>query len=518
MIGEEKLIPAARSHADKSSFQSGWYLASIAALTFLICCLRLFVLPHTPLLLWGDAPGYAIKGVRLLGGEVPYRDFFEFVTPGTDLFYAFLFRLFGVSLWAMHLAMALLAAAVAALMTWCTRRLVQGWIQFLPAALLIGFVLGYSLDLTHHWFSTLALLCAIAILLDGSSLPRVAWAGAFCGLAATFTQTKGAAAVLALLVYSIWISRRENDGTGKWWRRCLLLILFALAVFLAINGPFIIAAGVRKWAWDVIVFPVHYFGSVQANTWTGAFSQFIGSPGSLKWVVFPFQYLVVPLTYIWFFLHLKQAKEEDSEPWNQLMLVALVGLAMFAAVAPGMSIRRVSAANPPAVLLLTYLLSKRRRVRTALVLGGFSILIALAAIASIQLKPRRFLTLPIGQVAVPPRADYYDIYRWMAENTESGQWYFGLPPLTLALELKNPTPMGEMSLGEYTRPEQVTEIVEGIERVGVRIIVLRPAMYRPTSGDLLPDHLQPFRDNLYLHYRREHVFQSGDEVWRRIDR
>jgi hypothetical protein len=43
-------------------------------------------------------------------------------------------------------------------------------------------------------------------------------------------------------------------------------------------------------------------------------------------------------------------------------------------------------------------------------------------------------------------------------------------------------------------------------------------MYLPTSGDLLSDHLQPFRDNLCLHYRREHVFQSGDEVWRRMDR
>lgn len=489
----------------------------IAALTFLMCCLRLFVLPSTPLLLWGDAPGYAAKGVRLLSGELPYRDFFEFVTPGTDIFYALLFRVFGTSIWIMHLVMAALASAIALLMTWCARRIASGWFIFLPAALLIGFVLGFSLDPTHHWFSTLALMGAISILFNGLSLRRLAGSGALCGLAASFTQTKGIAAIVAILAYFVLIALREKERTGEWWRRSLIFTSSALAVFLVINGTLIIAAGLQRWAWDVMVFPVRYFGSVSANAWTGALSQFAGTSGLLKWIVFPFQYLLVPLTYFWCLVHLQRSNEEHSEPWNRLMLVTLVGLAMFAAVAPGMSIRRVSTVSPPAMLLLTHSLSKTRRVRIAQALGITSIGIALVAIAAIQLKPRRFLTLPIGRVAVPPKADYYDIYRWMAENTQPGQWYFGLPPLTFALQLRDPTPMAEISPGEYTRPEQVIEIVRGIERVRVPVIVLRQQMYLPDSASQIPDHLKPFRVNLYSHYRKAHVFQSGDEVWIRLD-
>jgi hypothetical protein len=510
-----------------------WIMAALAAATFAVCCLRLFVLPHTALVLWGDAPGYAIKGVRLLGGELPYRDFFEFLTPGTDIVYALLFRCFGVSLWVIHLVMASLAALAALWMTWGASRLVRGWFVVLPAALLMGFVLGFSLDPTHHWFSTVALMGAIWILFGGHSLGRVAGAGAFCGLAASFTQTKGAAAVIGLVIYFVWLALREEDRTGQWRRRGLTRVLVlcgaALAVFALINGRFILACGVGRWAWDVVVFPVRYFGSVSMNNLSGAPAQFAASSGVLKWTCIPFEYLVVPLTYVWFFVRLWRARADRQEPWNQLMLVAMVGIAMLAAVTPAMSMRRISAASPPTLLLLTWLLSgsgllsSSRKTGAAVVLGGVavalgaaSVAVAAAQIAVIQLRPARVLDLPVGRVAILPGSDYYDIYRWMEANTKPGQWYFGLAPLALAFELRNPTPMAEISPGEYTRPEQVASIVQGIERARVPVIVLRPMMYSPSWN--LPDHLQPFRNDLYLHYRKTKSFASGDEIWERVDK
>jgi hypothetical protein len=227
---------------------------------------------------------------------------------------------------------------------------------------------------------------------------------------------------------------------------------------------------------------------------------------------------VVPLTYVWYFVQLGRAKAEEREPWNRLMLVAVVGIAMLAAIASSPSVKRVSTAAPPAMLLLTWLLSRSGKVRTAVALGAVSAAIALAGIAGIQLKQRRVLDLPVGHVAIPPATDYYDIYRWMAANTKPGQWYFGLPPLELPLRLRNPTPMEEMSPWEYTRPEQVAAIVQGIERTKVSVIVLRPQMYLPSPQNHLSDHLQPFRDDLYLHYRETMSFPSGDQIWQRIDK
>ncbi|HEY1965324.1 MAG TPA: hypothetical protein VGG59_10360, partial [Acidobacteriaceae bacterium] len=322
------------------AMQSGWMMAGLAAATFAVCFLRSFLLPHTPLVLWGDQLGFATKGARVLGGELPYRDFFEFVTPGTELVYALLFRLLGVSLYVPNLLMAFLAATAALWMTWCAKRLLHGIFAVLPAILLIGFVLSGSMDATHHWFSTLAVMGAVAALFERISFSRVAIAGAMCGLAASFTQTKGAAVLLALVAYLIWRSLRERVGAAQCSRQCLLLISAALVVFAAINGPFILAAGVRKWVQDVIVFPSRYFGSVSSNQPGGFWEEFVLRRGILKWICFPFMYLAVPLAYIGFFVTMwRRSKQEHDIPWNQLTLIALVGVAMLVVMTPALSIR-----------------------------------------------------------------------------------------------------------------------------------------------------------------------------------
>jgi hypothetical protein len=151
--------------------------------------------------LWGDQLGVATDASRMLAGQLPYRDYFELLTSGSELVYAWLFKLFGVSLWIPNFVMACLAAATALLMSLCARRLASGlWIA-LPTVFFIGFALYGSLDAMHHWFSTVVVLAAMLVLFEGSTFWRVAAVGALCGLAASFTQSKGAAAVVAFLVY-----------------------------------------------------------------------------------------------------------------------------------------------------------------------------------------------------------------------------------------------------------------------------------------------------------------------------
>jgi hypothetical protein len=71
----------------------------VSALIFLY--LRTFVFPATPLVAGGDQVLFFVRGLRMTHGQVLYRDFFEVVTPGTDLLYAATFRIFGVHAWIM---------------------------------------------------------------------------------------------------------------------------------------------------------------------------------------------------------------------------------------------------------------------------------------------------------------------------------------------------------------------------------------------------------------------------------
>src|SRR6202000_2855467 len=95
---------------------------------------------------------------------------------------------------------------------------------------------------------------------------------------------------------------------------------------------------------------------------------------------------------------------------------------------------------------------------------------------AIQLRRPLTLDLPVGHVGVL-ESDHYEVYQWMADHTRPGQWYFGMPPLTLPLGLRNPTPIEAPAPGEFSRPEQIAVVVEGLERTKTSLLVLLPAMY-----------------------------------------
>lgn len=514
---------AVMKHNFSTATQSPWTVAALVFLTFALAYLRGFVFPHTPILFWGDQLGFATKGTWILAGRLPYRDFFEFVTPGTSLTYALLFRAFGVSIWVPNLTMTFLAAVTVFIMTLCARSVVRRAFIVLPALLFVGFVLHDSLDATHHWFSTVAIMLAILVLLDDVSPTRIATVGVLCGLAATFTQSTGAAATIGFLVYLIWRSSRDAVRLRIPWRDCLLLLGMTAAVFLAINGPLILAAGVNRWIASVIVFPVRYFGSVSNNRFGGSWIEFVAKTSPVKWIVFPFMYATVLLVYIAFFWVMcrnrtDRTQQWDNQPWDKLLLIAIVGVAMFISIAPAPSIKRISAVSPPAMVLFAWLFSRGTKgvFWAAGALGVLSFLIALTAAFRAQTHRYRYIDLPAGRAALPDKG-IYDLYAWMALHTRPGQWYFGMPPFYLPLELRDPAPVEAPTPGEYGRPEQIAAAIRGVEAKRVPLMVLRPILYVPHLSGAKADHLQPFEDYLFTHYRHTKTFSTGDEVWVRRD-
>jgi hypothetical protein len=61
--------------------------------------LNLFPLPNLPIWLSGDQTFFWMNGQRMLHGERPYLDFFQFTPPGADIFYFALFKAFGPRIW-----------------------------------------------------------------------------------------------------------------------------------------------------------------------------------------------------------------------------------------------------------------------------------------------------------------------------------------------------------------------------------------------------------------------------------
>ena len=502
-----------------SGIQLRWIVVVASSFTFGACYLREFVLPNSPVMSWNDQMLFASDGARIVAGQMPYRDYFQFLTPGVDLVYAFLFRHLGLLLWIPNALMVCLASIAVLLMTLAARKVLRDNFIALPAALTSGFVLFGGLDASHHWFSGLIALIAMLILFEGSQDWRVALAGALCGVVASFTQSKGATVTAGFLVYLLWQSLHEKQKISLLWRRAILLCGAALIVFLAINGPYIAALGIKEWIKWVVIFPLRYYPTLPAQTWRSPLDDFRYQTGFIRWICIPFVYLTIPLVYLAFLrvMHRRRRSEPD-EPWNQLLLLAITGLALFLTVAPCLSVMRVSCASLPGMVLLGWFLNRwgRKGRIAAGALAALSLAIAVYLPLRNQTMHWHYLDLPAGRTAIldPNR---YELYRWMAENTHPGQMYFGMGPLALPLWLQTPAPISAPIPYEYDRPEHIAASIAAIEKNRVPLLLLKPYRYLAGTWGYTDEHLRPFQAYVDQHYRYVKTFPAGFEVWERRD-
>jgi hypothetical protein len=510
-----------RTQADnRMHFATTPFVIAISLFTFAVCYLRLFVFPNVPIVVWGDQLGFLTDGSRMLAGELLYRDFFEMLPPGIPLTYALLVKWFGLQAWIPNLLMACLAAVTVLLMTVIAGRLWRGASIVLPGLLFAVIALG-SLDATHHWFSTVAIMAATLVLFDGTTFRRSAAAGVLCGLAGSFTPTKGATAVAAFVAYLVWKSRRESTPASGCWRKCLLLCGTAAAVFAFANAYFMWTAGLSRWIFCVIVYPLRYYPVPDLNNWRVITQEFQWHMGMARWAHTAFLYVTVPLAYIIFFFlsRHRRWKTNGSQPWDQLLLVALTGISMFVAIAPSPSLKRLSTVSPPAMILLAWLLNQLGKAmnRVQAILGTAAFAVAIAVPIRTQAHWRAYLELPAGRSALQDPA-LYEEYSWVLEHTHPGQFFWGMAPLYPPFHLQNPAAIDGFDPSEYTRPEQIDALVQALEKRRLPLLMLHQStidLLRPTGSP--SDHLQPFRVYLCHNYRLTRTFATKDDVWERKD-
>jgi hypothetical protein len=501
---------------------SRWVMIASVALTFVLCYLRNFVLPNTPIMWWGDQMLFATNGTRILAGQMPYRDYFQFLTPGTDLVYALLFRWLGTSLWIPNMLMACLASAAVLLMMLAARKVLRGAFLLLPALFMVGFGLYGGMDATHHWFSAIVAMTAMLVLMRGMQTRHIAVAGVLCGVAISFTQSRGTTVTIGFLVYLIWKSIERKESAGIGWRRCLLLCGSAVFSFLVINIRFIQLAGVGQWVRCVIVFPFRYYPSIPGQTWRTPWQEIQDHTISVRSICIAFVYAVVPLVYLAFLRVMsRRRKIEQTEPWDQLLLIAITGLSMFLSVAPGLTIMRVSSTCMPGMILLAWFLSRHKRpVRLA---GGLFAALSLGIALYVPIQTQRtqwnYLDLPAGRTAIldPGR---YQLFRLIAEQTHPGQAYFGVTHISLPVRLECTAPIEAPGPWEYYRPEQITASIDAIERDHIQLLVLPRYLKGAGQPGYSPDRLRSLQDYVAQHYVLEKSFPYpavSYDVWTRRD-
>jgi hypothetical protein len=507
--------PLARKHLSL-------YLLACATYLYLI----LFIPPWIPV--WTgyiDGIVFLNGGRRMLTGELPYRDYFQFVTPGTDVFFWACFKLLGVHLWVGNLALLLMGIGFAWLSVVIGRHLLPEPLVYLPGALFLLFGYGGSPDPTHHWFSGLAATGALAVVIGKRNLDRLAITGALCALAATFTQTLGCFAFCGFAIFLFWEGRREKKPWRILWVEQACLVLGFLVTLVAANLYFVWKAGLYRFVQCTLVYLAKFAPAERTyNSWRVLYLRLMGPslwPDLREIPAWLVAQCVVPAVYLCCFVRQVLASRTRVKKTNDIPLfIAFMGFWLYLAVALSPARYRIFPGAVPAMILLCWLVRSRGRLDRVLrwMLWVGVLLLAMGSVAFRQTRPRFVLQALTGPVAFERQADFQE-FEWVRLHTRPSQYFFHWHRawFNFLFDLRDPAEIFWLTNTDFTRPEQVANLIRGLDQHHVHYVVWCPTrldVHLPWN-DLSGDHLEPLRGYLHAKYRLAKIFSTGDDIWER---
>jgi hypothetical protein len=486
--------------------------------------LNLFMFPTVAVAPYKDAANCMENAIRILCGQVMYRDFFQFTGPGTESVYWLFFHIFGVRAWIGDALLVALGTALAWLSVVISRKVLKGSQVYLPGVLFLTFMFRSMPDAKEAWFAMLAVMAALAVVLGGRSLRRLAVAGVLCGVASCFNQVSGVAGVLAICVFLHWGSRKVRGTSTPLFLQQVILVAACLGTLVAGTAYFAWKAGLGRFFYCTVVFGSKYYrADIRWNSFAAYFS-ILEIPRFHPWWRLPalfaylFPHLLLPLVYVllvvaWWW---RKVVSERSKP--ALMLISLYGVFLFLIIAvPAPGSGSLALVSLPGLVLLVWLATtwgKFGRVLTNLLwLGG--LLLALGTAAYTQVRWRGYLNTPVGRMAMLDRPTF-EKCRWVIQKIRPGRTLYegGDRIMYFVLGLPNPAPVPFITGTDYTRPEQVQDVITALKTKPVQFVFWQPDLIDagvPSSQN----HLGPLRDYLLKHFHLATTFEDLDQVWER---
>jgi len=124
---------------------------------------------------------------------------------------------------------------------------------------------------------------------------------------------------------------------------------------------------------------------------------------------------------------------------------------------------------------------------------------------------------PQGRLALTD-ADEYEEDMWIQKHTRPMEYFYeaAYPDLYYTFDLRNPTPIPRLVNNGYTTPEQVAEVIQGLEQHQVRYILWSPDLdVLPTWENPSDAPLGPLRYYIRSHYRVVKASPGDDTIWER---
>lgn len=210
-----------------------------------------------------DEGYFVYLGFRVHAGDLPYRDFDTYYTPGIFYLFAWMFDLFGVSVDPIRVLMSGMRVAWALVLYLLARRVAPWPFALLPFVIVAAVDTAPVFPEPHPaWPSMLATFATMEVIARHQLSGKLRWlilAGALAGVAMAFKQNIGAFVVLAIGGYLLLHPRPETGRLLILGRFGYLLLLAAAATLLLLPGlsallavallfPILVTLGLLGWS------------------------------------------------------------------------------------------------------------------------------------------------------------------------------------------------------------------------------------------------------------------------------
>ena len=323
-----------------------------------------------------DEGSQAAQALRIMHGELIYRDFFTVVTPGSYYTVAWLFQIFGANLMVMRWAVLALGLGIL-ITTLIAARHLMAW-PFAAVAASMTSVWGWFLVAPNFYsweaafFALIALGCYLRSV-DPRRSTWLVWAGVASGITVLVKQNVGAYTAAALLL-AIWLSRvfeSHNDIRQRFNRSlrfvaglCAPIVPVLLWLIIAGAGSYLYESWIY---YPLAKYPERFalpFPSVYPvlNAIPAMIQGRIPEPGVyeawtnvvlfLPLLVYPFA--LAALIVLAFRFH-RDSGPEAAREGHTLLAVSLVGLLTLLQAWPRADVTHILFSLQPTFILLGYL-------------------------------------------------------------------------------------------------------------------------------------------------------------------
>jgi hypothetical protein len=481
-----------------------------------------------------DEGSTAAQALRILNGELIYRDFFTVVTPGSYYTVAWLFQIFGERLMVLRWT-ALVTGLLIVLVTLLVARRVMAW-PFAAGAALMTTVWGWFLITPNLYSLQAALLALIALgcylrYVDLAGTHWIVMAGVVTGLTALVKQNVGAYAAVALIA-TIWMSRLF-DTDARWRDRWRATAFFTGGIGISMLPALflLILAGAGPYLYESWVFyPLAQYPERFALPYPSFFQPLPEHGIFERWVRFVIflPVIVYPLTAI----AMLRARQRHA-----LLAIALMGVLLLLQSWPRADVAHILFGLQPTFILFGYLLYRSAAAVSgnapATAVGysvgrGIAAAVMLVPIALVLWKGYQRTDWEYanyvahvrsdrgaGVTTLPIEANRIDfVTRYIIEHTDPGDPVFVVPWATgfyFLTDRVNPTRTDFLL---FEDPELYPCLLSRLEQHPPKYVIYGYTW--DVDGKRFRDYAAPIDQYIRSRYEIESGV-DGYEIWRRLD-